>query len=500
MTSAWRANHVQRTAFLAGMLVSLTGASTLARTPESLAPPDWDAQVKLAEAVDRNPDPKIVEIDLTARTAEVEVAPGKRVKAWTYDGRIPGPLIRANVGDRLIVHFTNKLDEPTTIHWHGIKVPIEMDGVPDISQPAVEKGQSFTYDFVVPDAGLYWYHPHVASAAQVGFGLYGALLVEDPAEATTVGVADEVTLVLSDIGFDDHGVLEPADSGGSAGMVFGREGAYVLVNGRTAPTIRARAGAPQRWRIVNAAKSRYFMLYMEGQPFTIIGGDGGLQEYSVTSEFPLVTPGERLDIIVTPTGEPGSQLVVRAMLYNRGYGSVEYRSPEHLATVELSNDAPLPNVQLPKVTRAIQPVPAAGATPVPMKVTLPPVDQNAHSEFRINGVPHWKAKPYLAKLGETQLWIVENDTKWDHPFHLHGFSFMVLDDNDKPVRPLAWKDTVNIQMNKTARLLVRFDERPGTWMFHCHILDHADGGMMGVVHVGPGTPKPMPHDAPHQHD
>ena len=119
------------------------------------------------------------------------------------------------------------------MHWHGVRVPIEMDGVPGISQPEVKQGQSFTYDFVVRDAGLYWYHPHVMSAAAVGNGLYGALLVEDPADG--VGVDDQLTLVLSDIGFDDKGVLEPGDSGGAAGMVFGREGAYVLVNGKTNP-------------------------------------------------------------------------------------------------------------------------------------------------------------------------------------------------------------------------------------------------------------------------
>ena len=242
----------------------------------------------LREAVDRNPDPAIVEIDLAARLAEVEVEPGLKVKAWTYDGGLPGPLIRTKVGDRLIVHFKNELAAPTTIHWHGVRVPIEMDGVPGISQPEVKTGESFTYDFVVRDAGLFWYHPHVMSAAQVGFGLYGALLVDDPDDG--VGVADELTLVLSDIGFDKFGVLEPADSGGPAGMVFGREGQYVLVNGKRKPTIRMRAGAPQRWRIVNAAKSRFFLLDLDGQPFTIIGGDGGLQEEPVTSGTLLVTP------------------------------------------------------------------------------------------------------------------------------------------------------------------------------------------------------------------
>ena len=119
------------------------------------------------------------------------------------------------------------------------------------------------------DAGLYWYHPHHMSAAQVGFGLYGALLVEDPDDG--VGVADQLTMVLSDIGFDAKGVLEAADSGGSAGDVFGREGEHVLINGRKAPVLRARSGAPQRWRIVNTARSRFFLLDLQGQRFTVIG-------------------------------------------------------------------------------------------------------------------------------------------------------------------------------------------------------------------------------------
>src|SRR5262249_17366701 len=155
---------------------------------------------------------------------------GSKVRAWTYNGHIPGPLIRAHVGDRVVVHFTNKLEQPTTIHWHGVRVPIEMDGVPDISQPEVKPGDTFTYDFVLRAAGLYWYHPNVMSAAQGVFGLYGALLVEDANDG--VNIADELTLVLSDIGFDHDGVLDSPDTGGPAGMVFGREGAYILVNGK----------------------------------------------------------------------------------------------------------------------------------------------------------------------------------------------------------------------------------------------------------------------------
>src|SRR3954469_2271107 len=149
-------------------------------TAQSVQPAGSHGGVTLVEAVDTNHDPRVVEVNLDARVASLEIAHGVRTEAWTYNGGLPGPLIRARVGDRLIVHFTNRLPTPTTVHWHGVRVPIQMDGVPEVSQPDVVPGGSFTYDFIVPDAGLYWYHPHVNSAAQVGFGLYGPLLVEDP--------------------------------------------------------------------------------------------------------------------------------------------------------------------------------------------------------------------------------------------------------------------------------------------------------------------------------
>ena len=473
-------------------LVWLAATPAVAQPPAGYAPAGWDASARLVEATDTNPDPNIVEVTLTARIAEVEVAPGKSVRAWTYNGLLPGPLIRGQVGNRLIVHLVNELDAPTTIHWHGLRVPIEMDGVPGVTQDEVKKGETFTYDFVLRDASLYWYHPHVMSAAQVGYGLYGALLVEDPADG--VGVADQITLVLSDIGFDSKGQLEDADSGGSAGMVFGREGAYVLVNGRVKPTIRARAGAPQRWRIVNTAKSRFFYLDLDGQDFLVIGQDGGFQARSTTANILLVTAGERMDVIVTPKGAPGSELTLRSMLYNRGYGSVEYRGVEDLMTIAFTEEPALTKVTLPTITRDITPPPAAGATPVSMILTLPP-QEAGQSEFRINGVPYWKAKPFLADLGETQLWTVKNDTDWDHPFHLHGYFFMPVDEQGVPIQPAVWKDTLNVPMKATARLLVTFDERPGTWMIHCHILDHAEGGLMGTVQVGP-VAAPHTHPAP----
>ena len=146
---------------------------------------------------------RTVEVNLEAKVARVTISPGHEVEAWTYNDDIPGPVIRAHVGDRLVVHFKNSLPQPSTVHWHGVRLPFAMDGVPGVSQPEVPPGGSFTYDFILPDAGLFWYHPHVMSALQVGYGLYGALLVEDPSD--NIGVTDEKVLVLSDISLEDDG-------------------------------------------------------------------------------------------------------------------------------------------------------------------------------------------------------------------------------------------------------------------------------------------------------
>jgi FtsP/CotA-like multicopper oxidase with cupredoxin domain len=431
----------------------------------------------LREAVDLNPDPHIVEINLRAEVAPVDIAPGVRSDLWTYNGGLPGPLIRAHAGDRVIVHFSNALPQPTTVHWHGVQVPIQMDGVPGISQDAVAPGGSFTYDFVVPDAGLFWYHPHVMSAAQVGFGLYGALLVEERED--TVHVNDELVMVLSDVAIDE-GKLEPADSGGVLGDLLGREGNHVLVNGRERPVLAFRDGGLQRWRLVNTAKSRYFDLVLgAGQPFMVIGVDGGLMEYSVQRDHLVLAPGERMDVLVAPRTEPGTPLVLRAVPFNRGFGSIEFRSIEELMTLTPSALPALTAAPLPQVRRAMAPMDSKGAKPIRLDLVL----NKGAGQFAIEGGPFWEGTRVRAELGETQLWTITNKATWAHPIHVHGYFFQVLDEKGDPVRPLAWKDTINVPPDTTVRFLVRFD-RPGSWMYHCHILDHAEAGLMSTVDVG----------------
>ncbi len=468
------------------MLAAAMGAAVApARAQQSLQAPGWDESIRMPEAPDLNPDPHIVEIELEARVAPFEVEPGLVVEAWTYNGMIPGPMIHVNVGDRLIVHFKNSLPAESTIHYHGLRIPIDMDGVPGYSQHPVHPGGSFTYDFVVPDAGLYWYHPHVMSAMQVGYGLYGAFWAEDPAEAKTVGVEDELVILLSDIAVNDVGKLEDPHSGGSAGMAFGREGNHVLVNGKKTPRLLARSGAPQRWHIVNAAKSRYYNLDLGPEfTFTRIGGDGGLMEYSVEEESLVLGAGERADIIVYPRGAPGQELMLISQLFDRGYGSTELRTYENLIALTITDQPEYKGPPLPEIHREITPYSTEGAILREMELTIDQDPRTKRFEYGFNHLPYWKTKPVLADIGDTQIWTIHNTTPWSHPLHLHGFFFMVLDENDEPVRPYEWKDTVDIPFKQTRRLLVRFDERPGTWMLHCHILDHASGGLQTAVHLG----------------
>jgi FtsP/CotA-like multicopper oxidase with cupredoxin domain len=460
------------------LLIAMVSGGAVAEA-QSLQLEGWDAGLKLVEAPDVNPDPKIVEVTLEARISSLELTPGVRTEAWTYNGGLPGPLIRARKGDRLIVHFSNRLPQSTTVHWHGVQVPIEMDGVPGASQPPVETGGTFTYDFVVPDAGLFWYHPHVMSAAQVGFGLYGPLLVADPDDP--VKVDDELVLVLSDIATDDNGKLHSADSGGVLGALLGREGNHVLVNGRIRPTLTVRDGALQRWRIVNAAKSRYFELVLgDGQQFELIGVDGGHMEYSLKRWTIVLGPGERADVLVAPRLD-GQNVTLITNPFDRGFGSTEYRSTEDLIVFQ---PAKLPRVaaaDLPKVTRDIPAMSADGATPITIDLVM--TKEQGITGFALEGGPFWRKSAVRAAVGEKQLWTISNKAIWAHPIHLHGFFFQEVDEKGVPLSPRAWKDTIHVAVDATKRFLVKLDRR-GSWMFHCHILDHAEAGLMSTVDVG----------------
>jgi FtsP/CotA-like multicopper oxidase with cupredoxin domain len=472
-----------RIAWLAVALAAL-GCGTPAEQHPNAQPLGWADEIRLPAVVDLNSDPNVLEINLEARESELELVPGKLTRAWTYDGGIPGPLIRANVGERLIVHFKNSLPEATTIHWHGLRIPNDQDGVPDASQPSVSPGGTFDYDFVLPDAGTYWYHPHLDSAAQVGNGLYGPIVVDDPSEPK--GLGDEAIIVMSDIGLDASGGLYPADGGGELGTLFGREGDVHLVNGRVLPTLHVRPGLRQRWRIINAAKARYEQLVLPGHSFTRIGSDAGMLEAPEVLDQIVLTPAQRADVVFEPSNiglEEGQHtLALTWVPYDRGFGTAYNRPDEPVLTFDFVDGSKAKPAPLPALHRDIPTIDMAGAKPVDISLTLNP-DAEGRLAMGINGVPSWQAAHLMTTLGERQLWTVKNTFEWDHPFHLHGFFFQVLDVNGLAPSVREWRDTVNVPVDATVRFAVHFDERPGTWMFHCHILDHADAGMMGMVHL-----------------
>jgi len=256
-----------------------------------IRPDPWMGAIPVNRAMDKNADPAIVEIDLVARETEVEYLPGKRAKVWAYGGTVPGPTIEAEVGNQVIVHFKNQLPEPTTIHWHGLRVPNAMDGAPTL-EATVPAGGAFDYRFTVPDAGLFWFHPHMRSEVQVEKGLYGAFLVRDPAGPTLPPMTEDV-VVLDDVLLDpSSGALQ--DGTNARIEHLGREGNLALVHGqRSNLGISVRAGELRRFRIVNAANGRYFKLALDGGTMTRLGGDGGYLEAPAVVSDLLLVPGER---------------------------------------------------------------------------------------------------------------------------------------------------------------------------------------------------------------
>ncbi len=434
-----------------------------------------------------NPDPNILEINLEAQIVDMEIVDGLSTPVWTYGGSLPGPLVKAKLGDKVIIHFKNSLPEATTIHWHGLRVSNQMDGVPGVTQPPIEPGAEFKYEFTLDDAGTYWYHPHVNSAAQVGWGMYGPIVVEDPNDPKEFG--DDLVLVMSDMSLNTRdGSFFPENAGGDFTDLFGKEGTVVLVNGKVRPTLRVRKGKQQRWRVINASRSRYIPIRLRDHTFTILGGDNGLAARSQEAGRVVVTPSERADIVFMPMHEPGTTHTFRWIPFNRGFGTVYGRASVPMMDIEtVMQDAVIPE-PIPEQLRNIDALDLSKAIEKNLEMTIS--DANDQIVMGFNGIPYWSMMPIEAKVGETHIWNLINNSDFNHPFHLHGYFFQVLDEDRIP----QWKDTVDVPVGETVRIAVNFEGRPGMWMYHCHILDHAEAGMMGQLWVAPADSDIAPPD------
>jgi FtsP/CotA-like multicopper oxidase with cupredoxin domain len=310
--------------------------------------------------------------------------------------------------------------------------------------------------------------------------LYGAIVVRAADDPLPASLPDKL-LILSDNRFLGDGSVDVPDESTSQGSVDaenGREGDVLFVNGQVMPTLTIRSGEVQRWRVVNASAARVYRLALGGHTFLQGGSDGGMFEHPVEVTEILLANSERVELLVRGTGAPGSETVLQTLPYDRYIPQTrpkDWNRARDLMAVRYSAESPLPPVALPNVLRH---VPALDTSAVSATRVL------SLSQHMINGkMMDMSRVDITTGLGATEIWKVENLVGMDHPFHLHGFQFQVLDRNGVPERVRRWKDTVNVPKHETVRFIVRFDDFPGKWMFHCHILDHEDHGMMGILEV-----------------
>ena len=417
---------------------------------------------RLAEAADLDPDPALVQVALTA--AET----GDAVFPYSYAGGGVGPVIRVPAGATLAVDLDNTLPDPTTIHWHGVAVPESMDGTVWRFDP-VGPGERFRYAFPVERPGTFWYHPHFDTARQVDGGLFGALLVDDPAAPA----ADDELVLIFDRAMEGH--ESPGGAAGHGALMAGWR-----INGAHAPlAYSARGGTAVRVRLINASSVGYLDLRWPG--IRHIAGDQGFLPALQTPDRVVLGPGDRAEVEWL-VGEQGFSVADHPFSLN---GGSTWQSPAELLRVEVSDPAPAP---------AGLDWPFSGAEPSPD----PPYSDIVYvfsgsdrtGEWFINGEQFPEITVERVSLGSRPIIEVRNHSPVNHPFHIHGNHFEVLSlDGVRPPYAL-YADTVDVPVHGRLRIRLEADN-PGAWMTHCHILPHAEEGMMTVLEIGdpPGGPE-----------
>jgi len=319
--------------------------------------------------------------------------------------------------------------------------------------------------------------------------MYGALIVNDENDPIT---DDEKVLMIDDMKLTSENQF--TKPGGAVSRLLerhdGREGRTLLVNGKENSVININAGQIERWRLINDASARYFLLRFQGKSFQLIGTDGGLLETPQTISEILITPGERIDIAMGKF-EKGETILMESLPYNR---RVSIRPKLYTyASVQVGEERPSV-ASIPAHLRRIEPLaPQNAEVTRRIKFSVGPSMKNGLN-FLINNDMHLNDKP--VKVGELQIWEIANTSLMDHPFHLHGFFFQVIEQNEIAPDYISWKDTINLPPRSKTKIAWLPDDRPGMWMYHCHILEHHEAGMMAHFEVVNGD-KPVTESSSH---
>ena len=448
----------------------------------------------------------LLEVDLTAGYSPVTID-NETFYLLTYNGQIPAPRLEAKAGDKVKIRFTNKLNQPTNIHYHGLH--ISPTGKADNVFLEIQPNQTFQYEFTIPNnhrSLIAWYHPHLHGyvAEQLSGGLAGLFIIRGELdEIPEIKSAQEEFLVLQDFPVDNNRELIDSNM---MPIMMGREGDLITVNGQINPRFNLSQGQLLRLRILNASTSRFYNLSLEDNPFYLIATDGGAISKPQQIRELLLTPGQRAEILVKGENnlkqlrlldlpyDRGSMGMMGGMgmmdgmgMMRRGRGMMGRRRDDSvnlLATININQSASkVQSLSLPSQLASID------TLPVPTKVRRFTLNHGMAPRmgmvFLINGQPYdHQTIDTQVKLNTVEEWELINTGVMDHPFHVHVNSFQVISRNDIPEKFPAWRDTVLVPRGERVRIRMKFADFTGKTVYHCHILDHEDLGMMGNLLIG----------------
>ncbi len=459
----------------------------------------------LPRGIQASSSSSVREFKLVAAETQAPIvgASAPQTGVWAYQDVVPGPEVRVRQRDRLRVVVENRLPQDTTVHWHGVRVPNAMDGVPHLTQAPIAPGQSFVYEFDCEDAGTFWYHPHLRSFEQVERGLAGALIVEEP---EPIQVDRDVVWVIDDWRLTPDGKISEDLGNMMDASHAGRLGNVVTINGRVPEQFAVRSGERIRLRLINAANARIFSLEFAEHTPLVVALDGQPVDAHVPKNGRVTLgPAQRVDLVLDCVGKPGETFSI----FDRFYQRQQYRlidlayeasaplreqplaapprlAPNPVAEPDLKN-AVTHRIEFgggmmdPKMMRGMGRDGGMGMMGGMMDRMQKGMVWSVNDEF-IPGGDHVH-EPFLRlERGASYVFDMLNDTAWWHPMHLHGHVFRVLSRDGQSTTRREWLDTVLMAPGERAEIAFVADN-PGDWMFHCHILEHQQAGMMGSVRV-----------------
>jgi FtsP/CotA-like multicopper oxidase with cupredoxin domain len=451
---------------------------------------------------------------------------GRALTMFGFNGQYPGPLLRVPQGAEIVVDFRNALEQPTTVHWHGVRLENRFDGVPDLTQAVVSPGARFVYLLRFPDAGIYWYHPHVREDTQQDLGLYGNIRVGTPGSSRTYR---EQVLMLDDILIGDDGLV-PYGREVTTHALMGRFGNVFLVNGEPRYELAVRRGEVVRFYLTNAANTRTFNLSFSGARMKLVGSDVGNYGRETWVESIVIAPAERYVVDVRFDAAGTVALLNRVQALDHLYGRFFYetdtlgfvrvaaseatpdlaarfstlatdrRVSDEIARYRTHLDRPVDRAllltletrDLPFVTRQLMMLDSAFFAPVEWSGTMPHMNwasTGRQVRWVIRDPASGKENMHIDwrfRLGEVIKLRLANERRsfhaMQHPIHIHGQRFLILAVNGVPNEHLVWKDTVLVPAGSTVDVLLELSN-PGRWMLHCHIAEHLSADMMMVFSV-----------------